>query len=87
MPSYVGVFISPQYHRHGIPSCKRSNPMLDILIAWDPRLDLYWNRIDIRRLGMKWLINTIHTRMRNLLIDQIRGTVGAFVFDHTIECL
>ena len=69
MTAHIGVFIGTQHHCHGIPAGVGTDPVLDVLITRKTGLQLHRDGIDIGRLSMKRLINTVDPSMGYLLIN------------------
>ena len=69
MTAHIGVFIGTQHHCHSIPAGVRTDPVLDVLITRKTGLQLHRDGIDIGRLSMKRLINTVDPSMGYLLIN------------------
>ena len=72
-------------HDRRVPPDEGTNPALDVLVAWEPRFGLRWNRIDVVAAPQRGQAYLARSRSLEELEHDEPGTVPAFVLEQAVQ--
>ena len=72
-------------HDRRIPPDEGTNPSLDVLVAWEPRLGLRRNRVDVIAAPQRRQAYLARPRSLKQLEHDEPGTVPSFVLEQAVE--